>query len=96
MIRVVLIEPRQRGRKWGHMRAVLDQTQPATDISSPSRIYRRLPRPALPTLLALALAVAAFVAAAVVGVNVFDRLPHVEDELAFAFQAKTIASSSAD
>jgi hypothetical protein len=53
---------------------------------------RRLPAPAVATIVALALALAAFVGAAWVSVSVFDRLPHVEDELAFVFQAKTIAS----
>ena len=33
-----------------------------------------------------------FLASAWVSTNVFDRLPHVEDDVAFLFQAKTIAS----
>lgn len=55
---------------------------------------RRLPtrRPSAPTILALVLVVAAFAGALLVSVRIFDRLPHVEDELAFIFQAKAIAS----
>jgi hypothetical protein len=43
-------------------------------------------------LLVLALCLAAFVGAAWVSTTVFDRLPHVEDDVAFLFQAKVIAS----
>jgi 4-amino-4-deoxy-L-arabinose transferase-like glycosyltransferase len=38
------------------------------------------------------LALVAFVAAAQVSSRVFDRVPHVEDEVAFVFQARVIAS----
>jgi 4-amino-4-deoxy-L-arabinose transferase-like glycosyltransferase len=41
---------------------------------------------------ALSLALVAFVAAAQVSSRVFDRVPHVEDEVAFVFQARVIAS----
>ena len=43
-------------------------------------------------LVALSLALVAFVAAAGVSSRVFDRVPHVEDEVAFVFQARTIAT----
>lgn len=42
-------------------------------------------------LLALCLCAVAFVAGAWVATDVFDRTPHVEDEVAFLFQAKTLA-----
>lgn len=41
--------------------------------------------------LALALCAVALVASAVVSTQVFERLPHTEDELAFLFQARTLA-----
>jgi len=43
-------------------------------------------------IVAITLPVVAFLAAAQVSTDVFDRLPHVEDEVTFLFQAKTIAS----
>ena len=43
-------------------------------------------------LLALALCLVALAASAWVATVVFDRLPHVEDDVAFLFQARTIAS----
>jgi hypothetical protein len=48
-----------------------------------------LPRPGL---LALGLCLLALLAAAWVATAIFDRLPHVEDDVAFLFQARTIAS----
>ncbi len=45
-----------------------------------------------PGYLALALCLVAFFAAAWVATAIFDRLPHVEDDVAFLFQAKTLAS----
>ena len=44
------------------------------------------------TLLAAALALAAFLAAVNVSTRVFDRVPHVEDEVAFLFQARVFAA----
>lgn len=46
------------------------------------------------TLLALGLCLVACLAAAAVSTFVFDRLPHVEDDVAFLFQARTIAAGS--
>ncbi len=45
-----------------------------------------------PGVLALLLCLISFGASAWVATTVFDRLPHVEDDVAFLFQAKTIAS----
>ncbi|MGA7670946.1 MAG: hypothetical protein WBW04_11040, partial [Nitrolancea sp.] len=45
-----------------------------------------------PGLLVLFICLISFLASAWVSTNVFDRLPHVEDDVAFLFQAKTIAS----
>lgn len=45
-----------------------------------------------PGYLALGLCAIAFLAAALVATAIFDRLPHVEDDVAFLFQAKTLAS----
>ncbi|MDI3340260.1 MAG: hypothetical protein QJR03_06975 [Sphaerobacter sp.] len=45
-----------------------------------------------PGLLALGVALWALLAAAWVSTTVFDRLPHVEDEVAFLFQARTMAA----
>lgn len=42
-------------------------------------------------LLAVFLAVAAFAAAAWVSAEVFERLPHIEDEMAYTWQARLIA-----
>ncbi|HEX2185918.1 MAG TPA: glycosyltransferase family 39 protein, partial [Chloroflexota bacterium] len=50
--------------------------------------WRRL----LPEALAVGLCLIALLAAAWVATAVFDRVPHVEDELAYLFQARTIAS----
>jgi 4-amino-4-deoxy-L-arabinose transferase-like glycosyltransferase len=49
-------------------------------------------RRSLPETLAATLCLATLLAAARVSTVVFDRLPHVEDEVAFLFQARTIAS----
>jgi len=43
-------------------------------------------------VIAFLLCLVSFTAAAWVSTSVFDRLPHVEDDVAFLFQAKTIAS----
>ncbi|MHB9092896.1 MAG: glycosyltransferase family 39 protein, partial [Chloroflexota bacterium] len=45
-----------------------------------------------PGYVAVALAVVAFLGTAWVATAVFDRLPHVEDDVIFLFQARTIAS----
>ena len=50
--------------------------------------WRRL----LPEALAVGLCLIALLAAAWVATAVFDRVPHVEDELAYLFQARTIAA----
>jgi 4-amino-4-deoxy-L-arabinose transferase-like glycosyltransferase len=64
-------------------------------LAAAGRRARRLPRPD-PTracdLAAAGLCLLALVLAAWVSTSVFDRVPHVEDEVAFLFQARTIAS----
>ena len=52
---------------------------------------RRLPLPR-PGTLAVGLCLLALAAAAWVATAIFDRVPHVEDDVAFLFQARTIAS----
>ncbi len=52
---------------------------------SPGRIIRGMKRSALITLLCVWLA---FAGSAIVSRTVFDRLPHLEDEFAFLFQAR--------
>lgn len=44
-----------------------------------------------PLIGALLLAIGTIILAGWVSINIFDRLPHVEDEVAFVFQAKTLA-----
>ncbi|MCS7052078.1 MAG: hypothetical protein NZL87_10710, partial [Thermomicrobium sp.] len=51
----------------------------------------RVPRIPVPDRLALLLATAAGIAALVLNRLVFEALPHTEDEVAFLFQAATIA-----
>ncbi len=45
-----------------------------------------------PVVLVGVICLISFMASAWVATNVFDRLPHVEDDVAFLFQARTIAS----
>ena len=53
----------------------------------------RLPAPRLsPGLVAFLLSLAAFAGGAWVATGVFDRVPHLEDEVTFLFQARTIAA----
>ena len=60
-------------------------------VPSPPDAIPRGPR--VPTgLLALGIALWALLMAAWVSTAVFDRLPHVEDEVAFLFQARTFAA----
>ena len=49
-------------------------------------------RQRVPDLLAVAICLAALAGAAWVSTTVFDRLPHTEDEVAYLFQARTIAA----
>lgn len=66
------------------------------DAHLPSTIgsnLRRLPAAAkLELACVIALCVAVFAGAAWISSSVFDRVPHTEDESAFLFQARTIAS----
>jgi hypothetical protein len=76
------------------LRSPLRPARALTAVESPPRAERRAHRawrPA-PGLLALALCLAAFLGAAAVATVIFDRLPHVEDEVAFLFQARTLAA----
>ncbi len=52
---------------------------------------RRIPLPS-PGVLAVGVCLLALLAAAWVATAIFDRLPHVEDDVAFLFQARTLAS----
>ena len=49
---------------------------------------RSLPKPALAAAL---LALFAFSMSALISRTVFDRMPHLEDEMAYLFQARTYA-----
>ncbi len=66
------------------------ETRPATGRRTELATSRRFVPGA--GLLAFILCLISFTASAWVATNVFDRLPHVEDDVAFLFQAKTIAS----
>lgn len=57
-----------------------------------SRFRQRLRSNILELALVAVLCLTAFAGAAWVSANVFDRVPHTEDEAAFLFQAQTIAS----
>jgi hypothetical protein len=48
----------------------------------------------LPELIAASLCAVAVLAGVWVSTEVFDRLPHVEDEFAYLFQARTLAAGS--
>ena len=62
-------------------------------MGSPRAAVRQAQRCGLlPDILAAGLCLATLLAAARVSTVVFDRLPHVEDEVAFLFQAKIIGS----
>ncbi|RIK42318.1 MAG: hypothetical protein DCC58_11160 [Chloroflexi bacterium] len=75
------------------MSVVLDEPrQDAQQAPSSGVRPRRKPAIDAPAVLALCLAVAALAGGLLVSTRVFERLPHVEDEVAFIFQAKTIAS----
>ncbi|HEX3723587.1 MAG TPA: glycosyltransferase family 39 protein, partial [Nitrolancea sp.] len=66
-------------------------SRPETARLSALREKWRNWRPGL-GVVALILCMVSFTASAWVSTTVFDRLPHVEDDVAFLFQAKTIAS----
>lgn len=71
-------------------RTVQTETPDTTALApaAPGRVRRRLPL----GVLAVGIALWSLLAAAWVATAVFDRLPHVEDDVAFLFQARTLAS----